>query len=377
MDKSKLRRAAASGSLYRRVSDRGKAANRYLIVLLGLGVGPILLVGLLNVGVDPLQFLRRAEAGMSYLSSQERLQAPGMARHADYDFAIMGPSTMGLFTQNRVQRHLGGKPLKLTLDGSVVWEQRMLLEVALRSGKPKRVLWGIELAAMTSSPDGARSDNGTFPVPLYLPDPAGWLPYVFSLETLRRSIDLLATLAGVSSSGEFMPENGPEPLPDRPGREALLSDYVSHRGRCLVPALTGMGENVALNMDRNILAPILAHPEVAFLLVLPPSSWVAMVSLRRYCPASWQAMLLLRRLVRQASRLPNVTVYDFQTAPELVADIDAYTDMLHFGQKVAERMSADIAAGRHRVDANSPDEPDFERLVDTFGATWPISPDRD
>src|SRR5579871_3770468 len=142
-------------------------AKRYLawyagfVVSVGL-VGPMLMV----YAIDPLQLFRRAPYAAVF-STNERYQLPGLARNYDYDTVIVGSSMAQNFYLGYADRELRARTLKLAISGSSAHEQFLILNVALRTGKVKRVVWSLDQWEFRGSPQRVRDDLGVFPYDLY------------------------------------------------------------------------------------------------------------------------------------------------------------------------------------------------------------------
>src|SRR5207244_2667821 len=112
--------------------------------------------------VDPMQFFRRA-AYAPVFSTNERYQLPGLAKNYDYDTVIAGTSMSQNFYPSYANKVLGARVLKVAISGSSAHEQFLILNVAVRTGKVKRVIWGLDEWAFSGAPDRVRDDLGMFP----------------------------------------------------------------------------------------------------------------------------------------------------------------------------------------------------------------------
>src|SRR5689334_22014492 len=116
--------------------------SRYLAQLAALALGLAAAVALVNWRVDPLNFYR-LPGRTPYFSEQARYRNPGLARHADYDAVILGTSVSLGFDRRHMNERLGARTLNLAMQGASAHEQALLLGVALRSGRLRRVVWDL------------------------------------------------------------------------------------------------------------------------------------------------------------------------------------------------------------------------------------------
>ena len=106
----------------------------------------------LNFVVDPLQLFRPAHLFAAMYSQDSRLQDAGLVRSQDFDTVFMGTSLAIHFRQSDIDRMLGGKSLKLALNGSNSREQVFVLAAAL-DRHPGRVIWEVDDWIFHDAPD--------------------------------------------------------------------------------------------------------------------------------------------------------------------------------------------------------------------------------
>ncbi|MBL0930422.1 MAG: hypothetical protein IBJ15_09920, partial [Alphaproteobacteria bacterium] len=148
-----------------------------------------------NFIVDPLQRFRPAAFYPPQFEAQQRLQGPALARSADYDSVILGTSTAENVFAADANSILGGKFLRLPISGGSPREQRLVLDVALDTRKPKRVLWFVDGFVLTQPRDFVRNDFGPFPYYLYESGIDGISRYLLNFEMLEKSLGILVGLA--------------------------------------------------------------------------------------------------------------------------------------------------------------------------------------
>jgi len=304
------------------------------------------LVGMINFAIDPLQFFRQARFTDAHFSTNQRYQNPGLARNFPYDTVVIGTSHMENFSPALVRQALGGEPLKLAISGASVREQALMLELALRNPRLKRVVWGV-LADSFDYSDSVVSDYGPFPWHLYHADFGLLSQYLWSFDTLKSSALALSTpssqplesLNTWSDQGSYGPDQVEAAWLAMGARwDERLYAFYSKR----VPAW----EDAKFVATRRMVAPIRAHPTVRFDLVFPPYSILEYANDFRVHRERFARRVLLKDyLIKQLAGLPNVAIHDFETDPLLNTDLSRFKDLSHSSLATTELILHDIAAG--------------------------------
>src|SRR4051794_34303535 len=90
---------------------------------LGAAALIILLAAALNFVVDPLQLFRPARLFAAMYSPDSRMQNAGLIHSQQFDTVFMGTSLALHFRQSDIDRTLGVRSIKLTMNGSNSKEQ--------------------------------------------------------------------------------------------------------------------------------------------------------------------------------------------------------------------------------------------------------------
>jgi hypothetical protein len=340
------------------------ASARFLAVffagLAALGAS----VGVFNVLVDPLQYYRIPTwRKPTYFAGYQRYQYVGLARNYDYETVVIGSSLMENFLASHIDRSWGVRAMKLAISGSTPYEQRLILEQALATGRVHTVIWGLEHGGFFAPPTRVRDDQAPFPYNMYRRwSIANW-EYPLSYDTVKLSIGVLRG-------------NGATDL-DRLdtwydrfefSRAAVLRGW---NGDCRLFAAkyrdgeTAMPEHALAEMRAstraNLIDVIRAHPDVTFYLVLLPVSTYAYMPARTgYLPG----VIAFRRFVLDALiDEVNVRVFDFAAVRSITDDLDNYKDAIHFSLQVSDDMINAMHAGRHRIHREDI-EPAIARLIE-------------
>jgi hypothetical protein len=326
---------------------------RYLAWYCACALAFVLALGAFNYGVDPLQFYRRAAAPV--FSENQRYQNPGLARNYDYETVVVGTSHAENFEPADVARVLGERSLKLAISGSSAHEQRMILELAIRTGRVGHVIWILDHIAFKKAPDQVGIGTAEFPGHLYREGPRTAGLYLLSLDSLRMSADALLgnghrdleTLNSWHADHEFSEARA---IADWHRRGVILArvnlDPTRHYG--------SKAPLIQSNLRENLVEVIRGHPEIRFDLVFPPFSILSYLSDHR----TWEGAFRERQAykafaVKVTAGMPNVRVFDFQGHQPITHDLDNYKDLEHYRIEVNDYVLRSLETGRHQVDPAS------------------------
>ncbi len=323
------------------------AARFVAHVLLGAAL-LLAAAGAFNYAIDPYQQYRiptRHEP--RFYAAFQRFENPGIARHYDFDRAIIGSSMTENLAGSEVDAAFeGGRTMNLSLSAMTAWDARQLLEVALRRGTLRQVLYNLDFNAFSGAVDRTGFPE---PLPLYLYDEAIWndYPYLLSAATLRKSAEIVAGRRVNRFSTD----------PDRPWYWAGAATFSARRAvEGLDPADINRRfrqpprtlEGMRASFTANVLAVVRAHPRVEFVFVYPPYSALVWADFRQR--AQLEITLAFKRELFEAlAPLPNVRIFDFQAERPVVENLDLYSDIYHFSPEVGRAILAAVAAGANRV----------------------------
>jgi Copper amine oxidase N-terminal domain. len=339
-------RAGRDKSLKRR--SRRMVGGFLLFALLAAGA-----VVSLTVILDPLQFYHKVTLYTARFSTEERYQNPGLAKNWDYDTIIIGTSMTENFLPSVVGKELGGTVMKLSIEGSTADEHNKMAKVALRTGKVKKVLWGLDYFSLK-----ANSYDNSSKFPAYMYDDKLWndYPYLFNYSVFEQFItSIKAKMDGYGQQNLEYMYNWNRSVTF--GKDRVAKNYATaNEGE----AYFGINEEsldvVKKSFNDNILSLVKDNPDVEFYVYYPPYSVLRQVVWYNTNPARFENQVEMRKwMYEQFSQYPNVKLYDFQAAGEWTYDLDLYKDLSHHKQDVntwiAEAIGRDDPAYRV-TDAN-------------------------
>lgn len=311
---------------------------------------------LVNFIVDPLQAVHRSFYQPAQFYQDERHQMPGLARHYTEEIVVLGPSTMQLFHSEMVSEIFGKKAVNLTVGGSSLYEQRLLLDIALASGKVRQVIWGVEWVSTAKKASQTRADFGHFPHHLYGLKP-DTLVYLASFPTLKLSLKAYGSHLGIVRSGDFSSDMQATKRWDRRAvfsEKRVIENYLSPEFLTLENHLMPKRGNAYIddardNLDRNLTAIIKQNPNVNFLIFQPPHSIIARLYLEENFKDIVDLLHYQRAYFRDLQKMPNVTIHDFESIPEVVKKLNEYSDMRHYSPYIARYIVTMLASGQKRM----------------------------
>jgi len=340
--------------------------KKYLGVLLGtVTVTSVILIAI-NWWIDPLQFYRRA-AYPPHLSGQKRFQNPGLAKHYDYNAVVIGTSLSENFRAKLIKEKLGFDSMNLAMQGASSHEQSLVLQVALETGKVKNVIWDVQYEYLRGDRKWVANYDGTFPSYFYDNNPLNEIHnYLLNVDTTKSSLKILLKKYGVPTYEEQNLEDlYTWDKKKEFGKASVRKSW--ERAIALRPTLEKQVPEYALanlnaNFDINFLAVIKKHPEVTFYLYFPPFTPSYYLNVVTVSPAIFQNMLENKKYIfTQVRDLKNVQLYDFQTLPGMILNVENFCGAMHFNSNVNEYIIESMASQRHL--AVQPNVEELESLV--------------
>ena len=307
----------------------------------------MILVAILQIVIDP--YFHYHKPITKYRLNDERYINDGIARHFDYDAIITGNSLCQNFSTSQYDELFGTKSVKLTFSGAgykEIWES---LGRALEyNDGVKEVLVCMDLQDLDRDADWERYEGN--PTYLYDDNILNDVKYVFNKDAIYRGTlyNLLWTITDHESTSmdeysSWVRETGPQQacaslnyIPEDVNPNGWNYDYSDE-------------EKVRGNIYSNVIPIIESHPEVRFVVVVPPSS---IARWAEYCLDHKVEYRIegLEYALGELLRFSNVQIYAFDDAYDVTTNLDLYSDTIHYNSSVNAWMLQCIADNRHRVD---------------------------
>ena len=339
-----------------------------LLRLLCVSAAIMLAAAALTFVVDPLQLFRPARLVQPMYSNDVRMQNAGLIRSQQFDTVLMGTSLAIHFRQSDIDKVLGGRALKLAMQGSNSHEQAFVLEQALSEGQPKRVIWEMDDWIFCDAPE-IRSDI-YLPAGLYRREPRAVAGYLFSAEMARESILMVLHsvpwLAAVTNRlAKFSVEDADDinTLPRNASVPALYNAQAALAGFARITSKSrakylaeGYGyESEVRNFERDTVELIARHPDVTFDIYLPPYSILQWVAMRDAAPEALKIVYALTaRIAQRLVRFHNVRLFDFRAVAAITHNLGNYSDVIHHSPEIDLQILAMLSRGEHVIDPAAP-----------------------
>jgi hypothetical protein len=315
--------------------------------------------------VDPYQHYRRATF-YPPLWGNQRYFNPGFIKHYDYDCIIIGSSMVDNFIPSEVGRKLSMKVLLAPPSAGGPYEECVLLNTALRTGRVRAVIWGLDLSEFRRGARKLHYGPGSMPFYLYDDNPFNDYQYLLNIDVLLKDVrNALADNRQGRKADRARDMDSTHFWGDlyTYSREATVTSWHElmreHRAQDLTQNF-GL-DSMQSSFDCNVMPLIERHPEVKYCLFYPPYSilyWIGRDEDRL------GTLLEFKRYVFSRTRgLPNVRVFDFQNVSDITFDLDKYRDYSHYSPDVNKSIIEAISKNQYLVTDGNIDEK-ISRLED-------------
>lgn len=335
--------------------------KRWAVLSLSLLLSAAALIVGAVVLVDPFEIYHTAlfyQPG--YASATQMYSNAGVAKHYRYDSVIIGSSVTENCTPSVYDAALGGRFVKLCMNGGTARDHAKMLEMAFATHALRRVVYGVDLFSYSLYYTNQREQTPDY---LYDSAPLNDVSYWFNQSVLFSSIpDALSRLGAPDQDAARDAMYFWDP-PELPGAEALAAKARLDRPIPEQEDPARLVNFAAQNLEYNLLPFVRAHRETQFDLFFPPYSllyWADRLLSGEFDACMAQKRLLMDSLLDE----PNVAIYDFQTYTPWVRQPELYYDLIHYTSPVNDAMAQAIARGEGRIRTQAQAESSVEALTE-------------
>lgn len=320
--------------------------KRNLLWIMAITFSLLSLYAILVYIIDPLQQFRLAKYHPSYIN--EVYQNAGLAKHVAYNTIIVGSSLMENFRPSSVEKTLGLPAVKLSISGTNAYEESIVLDSAIATGKVKNVILGLDIFRLAI--DQKREH---FPAYLYSHNSLlGTMKYLLNIGNIDFMLNTLATHF-IKNKLPKLDDAFVEDDKTVYGEEHVMRDFynaINHPENDEYP-LTKMQQN----FDKTILSIIKSHPAITFYLFFHP------YSIYTYKMYDKQGNLLKflqmkKYIFSQTKNLANVKLYDFEEDLGLTTNLAHYKDIGHYSADISNYIIKELAGESYRVNEKNIDK---------------------
>lgn len=295
-----------------------------------------------NYLVDPLQYYRRVESYPLYVN--DRWQVPAFIRSFSFDSAIVGTSMTQNFSLQQIRSTLGDNAIKLSIAGSNISEQLLVLQMLLKNKKVKKILWGLDRHYFYVTDPRPLTK---MPISLYRGFFDAHLVYLLNIDTLFQAMRVLCSK--VDPIKELENYNGWGEKEDYSKKKVLEQYYASLKEK---KTLAPMSDPEVIL--KEVCTLIKKNPEIQFIIFLPPYS---IAFQKKGCALNkahyYKDFKFRERLLKDLTQFKNVKLFDFETDLTVVADLNNYKDLTHYSKLINDHIICQIALNSKRISTSS------------------------
>lgn len=345
---------------------------------------PVLTVGVVNYVVDPLQIYRKQQWVEPRFWSNQRSQNAGKIRsylvQDGYDSIILGNSVADNFRPSRVAEVMGWKKtMKLTIDGGQPSEQAFMLEQALKTGSVKNVFWCIRAENFWKNESEKWHATEKLPFYLYTQSLMDDEKYIYSLDTLKFSLESVLKKNNWGSNLEYL--NYWQSKNHILAQINYNSEKVISKLRVVKPTcIKDVQQNDPyLLVDNNIIKFAKSYKNTHFVIVFAPQARqsVATLSLKKLS----DYLNVQKYLVNKCDGISNVEIFGFDNDDIIVNNLWNYRDPVHYHSGVNEVILQSVVNGGSRLTSKNINSYVSDiinkvckyRLVSDFGSMLPLA----
>ena len=304
-----------------------------------------------NYCIDPLYYYHAPGEYYGYNANQ-RLQYPGLVKNLDYKAILVGTSRTEIIHNSQLSQLLKVPALNLSVEGSTITEQSLMVGLAISTGKVKRVLWEMNYP-LFSLGDSFKNDLKYFPYYLYEPGIETPFRYLISWNTLT---DALRALGGQRHKNLDSMHDWESQYEFSESRVmSAFSTELEHWNPDFRKSwFKRMLSSIQIKdlFAKRVLALVQANPQVQFDLILMPSTYLMYALDLHISPKYFNNRLTFRDTITEASSShQNLRVFDFQTDKRLTRELNRYKDLDHINSRTLIQITSEIARNRRIVTA--------------------------
>ena len=339
------------------MNGSSKRPVKFIVCTLAFSALMLAAVAVLNWRIDPFQQYRLAAADQTrFPRALQRYINPGLAKNADYNFVITGSSLMENFHLPEVDQRCGVKSVNLATSAMAAFEQRKILEVALRHRAPTRVVMSLDFNSFAPPVDASLPDIPD-PLPLYLYDDNVFndFRYLLNGSVSMRSMSILrgARIGNYSTDANRAWSWDHEVAFSRDRALKDIDPANINRRYQQGPRTI---ERMRASFEANIAALIEQYPGTEFNIVFPPYSIVVWADFAQRGQLE-VSLAFKRHVFERIGARRNVRIFDMQWDGDITQNLDLYTDIYHFNPTINRQLlsAACHNDARYRVTAESLD----------------------
>ncbi|MBL4903753.1 MAG: hypothetical protein JKY62_14045 [Desulfocapsa sp.] len=358
-----------------------------IVVILGIAL-PTMAVLAYNLYIDPFQIFHKDLTQPTVLlggRGTDRYQQAGIINQYDIGSVIIGHSHAANFLPLKVQKELSWeKVYTLTMDGSPLYENAMVVEYVLSKHKLDNVLWGVHVGNFMNPWE---SKNKKLPLKEYLYDLSRFndlrFLLTFDLQKYEKQKKKRKRQILESENSQQLVEdefnratswynrnicgfNRPTFVADKVLRgkkfqydDVTIRKVVRLKPRSLIEPLSESNKyfiHYKENLHNNLLSIIRQHPETTFHFVVTAYPTLRLQKMKIDNPVRYKGYLkILRQFVIDTHDYKNIKLFGFDNE-NFTNDLRLYKDQGHYHLAVNNYIIEEIALDNNRLTVASIDD---------------------
>jgi len=309
----------------------------------------LVIIGVFNFIVDPYQQYRKSTFyHLAYTDSRELNS--GLAKNFHFDSVILGTSMMENFHLDDIKKILGfQKPIKLTMPGSSIYEQSIMLKTAFKHQTIKNVLIGIDFFSYYGDTHRLKYGEAFFPFYLYDENIFNDYKYLISSDTTLKSFKALQhskdkELYSYKNMYEWYWKD------ENQNTLASIQNRWEHKENFDNKTTNNIKKFTYLkeNFEKNLKPLLEKYKNTNFILIFPPYSILAykIYNERGYLTDFINFKIYITKSIEN---LKNVKVYDFEFATKITHNLNNYYDLYHYKKHITKWILQQIKKEDYQV----------------------------
>lgn len=300
------------------------------------------------VAIDPFFHYHKPIESLFYKLDNQRYMNHGIVKHFEYDSIITGTSMTENFMTSEFDRLFNANSVKITFSGGTYKEINDVLNVAFKNNKNiKYVLRGLDYSMIMNDKDALRTDLGEYPSYLYdeyvFNDYKYWFDKTILFDYIKPMLSgyFNGNAGGITHFDEY--SNWMQEYADKFGYKYALKGIeefvtVEQNEKLTDEEMYQLKENI----EQNVISISKDNPNTEFIYFFTPYSiawWGNNVS-----DGTLMKWLEIEKVVIELI-VPheNIKLYSFNLDEEIIADLNNYKDIAHYGEWINQEILMRIA----------------------------------
>lgn len=304
----------------------------------------LLLCGGLVLLFDPFFHYHKPLPFLKAVLWEKEYQVPGTLDHFDYDSVIAGSSVAENYNNRWFDDNFNCTSIKAIRSYGATADLCYFVNRAFEHQDIKNVFFNIDPSSLIQDTQTTFEQTGS-PMYLYDSNPINDVKYLWNKDVLFERIPYMIASSFMKDYDEGESYNWAQWKAFN--EDTILYHYIrSNKYSDMKPDdeyIDICNDNLSLLKD-----VITKHPDTTFYIFIPPYSILWWDNL--YHDGDTNAYLYMEEhALIELLNYPNVRLYNFQNAEDIVFNLDNYTDTLHFSPEINKYMCDCLKEGKYEL----------------------------